>query len=300
MDGEGGRPLHGIGHARAAITVVNALPAGIGAAVGIGLEAVAEVELVPELAGPPRLTLSGEGTLTPLVSETLHATLRALDPGRGYSLTLGLRSAIPQGKGLKSSSAISCAAALATARALGREPSPLEVARLSARASLKVGVSATGALDDALASLVSGLVVTDNSRMSVLRHLPLDPDWRVALYIPPGTHAPSPGLRERFRREEGRSRRAADAVLHGDLAQAMERNSEIVEEVMGYPYAQLRASTRARGAVAQGVSGMGPAFAALAPSGVIDEVLSALPPRGGDRMTTPLSPGILNLGDERL
>ena len=71
-------------------------------------------------------------------------------------------SDIPVAMGLKSSSAVSSAGLLAVARASGATRPPLEIAKLSAQVSRETGVSATGAFDDALAGLASGVVVTNN------------------------------------------------------------------------------------------------------------------------------------------
>ena len=79
------------------------------------------------------------------------------------------------------------------------------------------------------------------------------------------------------------ARRAVDAVLAGDWTGAMAANSTIVEKVMGYRYGPLREAVARAGAVAAGVSGLGPAFAAVAPVSRRPRVMGALPRDGRRR-----------------
>ena len=45
----------------------------------------------------------------------------------------------------------------------------VEAAKIGVAAAREVGVTITGALDDALASMLGGVVVTDNARMLLLK-----------------------------------------------------------------------------------------------------------------------------------
>jgi shikimate kinase len=275
--------LRGVGTARSAVSVVNALPLGIGAAFGIEWPARATVDVDPGSSpgGPPRI--DPPASRTPLVRATAVASRQRFGRGEGGELRLVVRSTIPVARGLKSSSAVSSAVALATARAVGREPTPFEVARLSAEVGRTTGVSATGAFDDALAGLVSGGVVTDNRHDAELRRFDFDPELGVALWVPARPHPRSPRLRERFRKEPALAQRAVDAALDGDWVGAMAANSALVERVMGYRYERLHEGVRLAGATVAGTTGLGPAFAAVAPSNRLPRVLRALPTTGRRR-----------------
>ncbi len=268
--------MHGVGRASAAITIVNALPSGIGCALGIDLEAVAEATILPPFDDPGASTAPPTDTPSPLVAEAVREALRQFSRATGSTCEVAVRSAIPVARGLKSSSAVASAVVLAVAQAAGSAPAARQVARLSAEVSRRSGVSATGAYDDALAGLSTGFVVTDNGRDALVRHRPADPDWEVALLVPSGTHPPSPGLTDAFRRYAPESRRAVDAALSDRWWEAMRRNSEIVERVMGYTYGPLRARLAAAGAVGSGVSGLGPSYAAVAPSERLPRILEVL------------------------
>jgi len=281
--------MHGIGEATAAITVVNALSTGIGCAIGIELTARATATITPETAGGPNVAIEPPRSRTPLVQAALTSAVERFLPGSDVRILLELTSEIPVAIGLKSSSAVSSAVLLAVASATGSPPDSIEIARISARVARQAGVSATGAFDDALAGLRGGVVVTNNYTDELIRAAPLEPDLEVALWIPPGTHPPSPGVRGRFAPDEPLAAQAAEAALRGEWWTAMELNSELVERAMGYPYAPLREAMASAGARASGASGLGPAFAAVVPRERMEAVLAQLPRTGGERRKLQLS-----------
>lgn len=276
--------MNGSARSFGAITIANALPMGVGCAVGVALSVDASVTLTihgsrrsPKLEIPP-------GCQTPLVEESLRAGLARYYPEPGVVARVSVRSEIPVARGLKSSSAVSSAILLAIARAAGKEPSALEIGRGSAVVGRRSGVSATGALDDALAGLQPGFIVTDNTQETLLGRFEVNPEHGVALYVPARPHPPTPSLVEAFGPERARAEGAVRAALEGDWAKAMELNTELVERVMGYPYRRLRGRLQDHGAVASGVSGVGPTLAAIAPRAKLGEVRDALPSDGAQRL----------------
>ena len=290
--------MRGVGESTAAITIVNALSTGIGSAVGIELRARAEVELHPAGSHEKWDVKLADAARTPLVITSLTEALHRFAPGSSGSGELTLRSEIPSGRGLKSSSAVSSAVVLAVARATEARIDPIDVARMSAEISRAAGVSATGAFDDALAGLSSGLVVTDNRRGELLKSYPVDPELGVALFVPPNSHRPSPEWISGFAATSDQGQVAVDAALAGDWIGAMRANTELVERVIGYDYSATRSELARRGAVACGVSGMGPALAAIAPRRRLREVVAAFPRTQGERRTLDFSrPGSLSGGD---
>ena len=195
---------------------------------------------------------------------------------------LRIDSQVPRGKGLKSSSAVGGAVLRAVASALRQSRSPEELARLAADVAQEIGLSATGAYDDCLAALRGGLVLTDNSKRTVLRSPPFTPGLGVVLWVPSKTHVPSVSFRERFQAEAGAGRAAVESARAGHWAEAMTLNTELVERIMGYDYRALRSELMAHGAAMCGVSGMGPALAALASEEHVDGVASRLPADRGE------------------
>lgn len=270
--------MRGVGSAFAAITIVNALPTGIGAAVGVALRARAEVALAAAASDSVRVRPPAGDT--PLVREAVRA---AVEPSvrEHWSVEVQLESEIPPAVGLKSSSAVASAVVRAVAGALDRPLTAEAVARGAARAGRAAGVSATGAFDDALAGLRSGVVVTDNSTDRTIARWPVEPELGVALWIPPGAHPPSPGVTNRFRSFAPQSRAAADEVTAGRAWPAMRANGRLVDAAMGYDRQALTHRVDRLGAVSAGTSGLGPAFAVVAPKVRLPEIVRALEPEGG-------------------
>lgn len=281
--------MNGRARTTAAVTITNALTTGVGCAVGIELHVAASVSISEGRSGDPATWEVPPASRSPVVEEALRTGLAQYYPRVGVAARVDLRSDIPVARGLKSSSAVSTALLLAIARSAGRTPTAIELGRLSARVGRDAGVSATGALDDALAGLDPGLVVTDNTRGEVLRRFPFAPGLGVALYIPNHTHPPSPNLRSAFAAERAAGETSALAATHGDWSTAMRLNTQLVERTMGYSYGELRDRLRSRGAIASGVSGLGPALAAIAPTERLDALVQEMPTGGARTLVVPFS-----------
>ena len=184
--------MNGRASAPAAGTVVNALATGRGCAFAIDLETTASVTLSPT-GGVSGTVVDHPDTDPTLVERCVERVLdrfagRAtveVEPAGGRIET---QSDVPVASGLKSSSAAANAAVLATLDALGlsEDVDPLEACRIGVDAARDVGVTVTGAFDDAAASMLGGVVATDNDSDTVLSHAPLPTDWKAAIYTPPG------------------------------------------------------------------------------------------------------------------
>ncbi len=267
--------MRGTARTTAAISFVNALFTGVGSAAAVSLSVDATVELTPA-RGTARIEFD-PACDTPLARAALGAALRRFAPDRDLDVTVAVRSEIPPARGLKSSSAVSAAIISATARAAGQRPPEVDVARISAEVARTAGISATGALDDALAAVGGGAVVTDTSGGRVLRRDSLPPDWGVVLYVPREHHLPSTRWADAFAHRASEGRAAADLARAGHYLKAMERNTELVEGIVGLDYRPLRRELERQGALGCGVSGMGPTLAAVGPSDRLARLHAALP-----------------------
>ncbi len=268
--------MRGLAETFGAITLVNALPTGIGAAAAIDLPVRVGATLTP--AAPGRVRVA-RGTSTPLVERSAGAAAERY-LGEPADVLLEIDSEVPFGQGLKSSSAVSSAVIGAIANAAGSRPTPEEVAHLSADVSQTIGLSATGAFDDAFASITGGAAVTNNPVRKVLRRLELPDGLDVVLWNPGGMHPPSPSARARFAAVSEEGQAVVDAILSGDPFEAMRRNTVLVERAMGYRYRDLRETLEAAGAIASGVSGLGPTLAIVVPDDACERVRSLLPSAG--------------------
>ncbi|MFZ1023133.1 MAG: shikimate kinase [Thermoplasmata archaeon] len=274
--------MHGVGHSTGAITMLNALFTGTGSAAGIDLKVRAEVDLTPVPSKREASMQFSSSSDSRLARAAVQEAVRFFAPRDSFQVSVSIKSEIPAGRGLKSSSAVSTAIDRAIASAVGTESPAIEVARRSADLTQRIGQSATGAFDDALAGLVPGIVVTDNRTRQIVRTDLLDPRWVVLLWIPSETHRPSPDLLPEFRRQAGAAGAAVENATSGRFAEAMAENTALVEQILGYEYRALRAALLAGGAIACGVSGMGPSLAAIASRATALDLARQLPATGGE------------------
>lgn len=144
-----------------AISLVNALATKKGATLGIGLKVTVTAE-----------SSSGRGIVLEsrdrnFSSRLINKTVKKIVSKRNLDLnkiTLTLNSEIPTGYGLKSSSAISSAVALACAKIFRPTLSDQQILLAGVRASIESKVSITGAYDDACSCYYGGFNVTDNAK----------------------------------------------------------------------------------------------------------------------------------------
>lgn len=287
-----------VGRARAngAISAVNAIITGwAGASVAIGLQTEAKVTLVED--GPEvEVVIDGkeageEGTLARLCLKGVVARLGLPDWGGRVETTSG----IPASRGLKSSSAAANAVTLATNRAVelyeGRALPRGDCLAAGIEAALDAGVTITGAFDDATASLNGGLSVTDNRKRLVLHREEVDETLRAVLLVP-GARTPTASVRDLPYAAFARLALHAHALARqGDLYHAMTVNGLACAALYAAPASWTREALAA-GALGAGLSGTGPAFAAVArPEHVADveQALKIVAPGGARVMVVPLT-----------
>ena len=243
---------------RGAATIVNAIPTGTGAAFGITLEADAEVRLLDG----PAFVYRGHGEGAALVEGCVRAVLN----GAGLEDTgaeVTVESDIPISRGLKSSSAVSNAVVLAATRAAEISPDDTQVLGTAIDESLKVGVTVTGAFDDASACYFGGAVVTDNRARRILSRGNVDPSLSVVIHVPERRITKASVKMLDFGPARPRIEEAIRHAMVGEYAKAMEINSRACSDILGLTE-EVAELARANGAVASGISGTGPATVILA------------------------------------
>lgn len=269
MKGKGRARCHG------AITVVNAIPTGRGAAVGIGLQAEAQVETKP--SGHLVVDIvSEERETTNLVRACIQRAFAAANcPDMGAWVTTW--SAIPASRGLKSSSAVANAvvlAALDAADALdGRGDD--ELVRIGVEAAVVAGVTITGAFDDASACFRGGLVITDNGRKELLHRREVDEGLVAVLHVPAQRIAKTSLGQVEWKRAAPRCEEALALAEKGDWMQALRVNGEAIADLLGLDQGPAKAALAA-GALTAGLSGTGPATAAVCEAAQAKKVAKAL------------------------
>ncbi len=144
-----------------AVSLVNAIANQKGATLGIALKVEAAIE-----------TSKGKGiTIEPenkslssrLINKTVEKIVSKKDLEKN-KIAIKLDSEIPTGYGLKSSSAISSAVALACANIFKPKLTDQQILLAGVDASIESKVSITGAYDDACSCYYGGFNVTDNAK----------------------------------------------------------------------------------------------------------------------------------------
>ena len=144
-----------------AVSLVNAIANQKGATLGIALKVEATIETNP---GKGIIILSENKSLSSrLINKTVEKIVSKKDLEQN-KITITLDSEIPTGYGLKSSSAISSAVALACAKIFKPKLTDQQILIAGVDASIESKVSITGAYDDACSCYYGGFNVTDNAK----------------------------------------------------------------------------------------------------------------------------------------
>jgi len=260
-----------------AATVLNAVSTWKGSAFGIDLKTWAEVEL--DETGIIRGDVPGVDTS--LIETSVRMVLEQF--GKNFGATVRTRSEIPVASGLKSSSTAANATVLAALDALDADLDLVEAAKIGVAAARAVGVTITGAFDDALASMLGGIVVTDNRNMQLMKREEFDSP--VMLLVPD---------RKIFSKDTNvsRSRLIApvadvvyDLAMKGDYAKAMTINGLAYCAALSLPVEPVLMALEA-GARGASLSGTGPAYAAIIDEDLMDGLDRAWSSLGGKVIRT--------------
>ena len=187
-----------------------------------------------------------------------------------------VKSSLPKAGGLKSSSAVANAATQALFKLCGMNVGPYQILEASVEAAKRAKVTVTGAFDDASASLLGGLVITDNKEMVVEERLPLKVK---AVVLPKGGRGL--GYEEIERRLKAFKKefwKVYELLKRGEVFEAMTLNGLLVGAALGYDLEPVRKALEA-GALSASISGNGPSIVALVEDNV-EEVVEALKPFG--------------------
>lgn len=272
--------MRGYSTVMGAATILNAVAIWKGSAFGIDLKTSAEVEL--NTSG----CIKGDvpHVDTRLIERSVELVLERF--GYSYGGVVRTWSEIPVASGLKSSSAAANAAVLATLDALDEEMDLIEAAKIGVAAARDTGVTITGALDDALASILGGVVVTDNRKMELLKRDELESD--VLLLVPNIKLFSKDTDIKRSRLIAPLAELGFNLAMSGDYGRAMTLNGFIYCCALGLSIEPMLLAMEA-GAWGVSLSGTGPSYASLIDNDKIDALEAAWRDLGGKVIRTKVN-----------
>jgi shikimate kinase len=270
--------------APAAGTVLNALANGYGSAFAIDADTEATVELdaggevTGEVAGAPDAD-------TRLVERCVEVVVERFGDGEGGHVRTD--SEVPMASGLKSSSAAANATVLASLDALGAvdEIDREDACRLGVEAARDAGVTVTGAFDDASASMLGGVTVTDNTEDELLRRE--EPDWDVLVYTPEERAFSADADVSRCERVAPTADIVRDLALDGDYRRAMGVNGFAFCAALGFPSEPI---VEAMPECAASLSGTGPSYTAVGEREALERLEATWSEREGHTWLTTIQP----------
>jgi shikimate kinase len=271
-----------------AVTIVNAIACGLGAALAVKLWTEAIVRLTNNPGKIEGRIISEPCENPRLMVETVKRVLSYLNLDNFYGAYVETRSNIPIAKGLKSSSAAANALTLATLAALNKKVDDLTIVKLGVKAAINAKVTITGAFDDACASYFGNIVVTNNKTMKVLKFLDVNEEYGVLIHVPQEkkyTASVNAKEAEAISREIKAIHKLA---LKGDYWTAMNLNGLAYSAVFGYN-PKIALDALQKGAIAAGLSGTGPAVAAIVPKEKVDLVHDVWQKYGGSIIKTEIN-----------
>ena len=244
----------GTGTANGGISVLHAAGLGKGCSVGVDLQC--EVKLVKGTTSPS----DDHGLLEAVMQVWIESDYPRFDEV-GWEID----SKIPIGQGLKSSAAVSCAAFRALDQASWTGLGDYEIVDMAVEAQRRAGCTITGSMDDSWAAISGGWKLVDPSvpaRESILMEGDIEEELEVLI----GLRGPRPISADLidFQSQIKLFERALASLSNGSMLSAISTNGMAVSTAMSDDESlRLCNSLIVRGALAAGISGSGPAVAAI-------------------------------------
>ncbi len=249
-----------------AISIVNAVATGFGSAMGISLNV--KVEIISK-KGSGLIFQKDGGSL--MIKKIIYDVLQSKYINNNQ-LLININSEIPSGLGLKSSSAVSNAVALACNSLTNKEISDEFVLNSAIDASLYAKTTITGAYDDSTACYYGGFVSTDNYKRKIWKRENSPTDISAVIFLP----------NNKKRGDVTRLKLLSDIYLEafqlaysGQYWKAMTLNGVLTSSLLSNSYTITRMCLE-NGALAASISGNGPAVAAIVRESEVQKIKSVL------------------------
>ena len=249
-----------------AISIVNAVATGYGSAMGISLNV--KVEIISK-KGSGLIFQKGGGSL--MIKKIIYDVLQSKYINNNQ-LLININSEVPSGMGLKSSSAVSNAVALACISLTNKEISDEFVLNSAVDASLYAKTTITGAYDDSTACYYGGFVTTDNYKRKIWKRENSPMDIRAVIFLPNNKKR---GDVTRLKLLSDIYMEAFQLAYSGQYWKAMTLNGVLTSSLLSNSYTITRMCLE-NGALAASISGNGPAIAAVVRESEVQKIKSVL------------------------
>ena len=251
-----------------AVSIVNAIATGMGSALGISLKVTAEAQIQTGHGIKFTAGRNGDRLIKNIIQKTIPKEI--ID---GNMISISVDSQIPLGYGLKSSSAVSNAVALACSRmAKEAEIDDYGILDVSTRSSLEAKVSMTGAYDDATACYFGGFTVTDNYSRRLIRKEKAPENLYAIIMLPTNS---SRGDIHKLRNFSDLFIDAFELAESGQYWKAMKLNGVLASAALSSSYAPALDAIE-HGALSASISGNGPSIAAVGYEDTVEQIVEAL------------------------
>jgi len=267
-----------------AISIVNAIASGKGSALGISLKVTAEVEMKKGLKTKIISQNTNDYSLViSIINEIINRYSLPVDGAE-----INIHSEIPIGKGLKSSSAVGCAVALAACASCNLEVDDQNILDIVVQSSLDSGVSITGALDDSAACYFGGVILTDNLSRKIIKHVEFNDDLNVVLYVPDKESLTKNVDVNSLKLYSNVFDHVFNMAVNGSFLDAITLNGLICSTALNYSFEPVRLAI-SQGALAAGISGTGPSVAILCNDDSLNSIVSSIKKLEGSVIMTKVN-----------
>ena len=251
-----------------AVSIVNAIATGMGSALGISLKVTAEAQIQTGHGIKFTAGRNGDRLIKNIIQKTIPKEI--ID---GNMISINVDSQIPFGYGLKSSSAVSNAVALACSRiAKEAEIDDYGILDVSTGSSLEAKVSMTGAYDDATACYFGGFTVTDNYSRRLIRKEKAPEHLYAIIMLPTDS---SRGDIHKLKNFSDLFIDAFELAESGQYWKAMKLNGVLASAALSSSYAPVLDAIE-HGALSASISGNGPSIAAVGYEDTVEQIVEAL------------------------
>ena len=243
-----------------AVSLVNAIATGNGAAVGIDTFVKTTLE-VKEGTGI-YITSDNKTISSRLINKVIQNSVpkKQLEKTR---LELDFQSNIPTGYGLKSSSAISTAVSMACSKAFQRKFTDKKILKIGVESSIQTKVSLTGAYDDACACYYGGFNVTNNYKRSLVLRRPAPNNLQAIIFLPKSRKR---GNLKKLKNFKPAFEKAWELAKNGDYWNASILNGIATSSILN-SNPELIFKLIEKGAIGATISGNGPSIMAITKKG---------------------------------